>query len=106
MTKSDLVIKLFEQQRDYSEQTVKLVVDKLVEQLQQALINGNRIEIRGFGAFTVPFQRARTSRNPKTGESLVTKGKYKIRFKPGKELRDRVSQSGIEGKTIIQENEP
>ncbi len=93
MTKSDLIMRMFEQQQGFSEVTVKSVIDGVLEQLQQALIAGNRIEIRGFGAFTVPLQSSRTSRNPKTGGSLITEAKRKIRFKAGKELRERVKQS-------------
>ena len=55
-------------------------------------IKGQRIEIRGFGSFSLHFRPPRVGRNPKTGESVELKGKYVPHFKPGKELRERVDE--------------
>ena len=59
--------------------------------MSRALASGERIEIRGFGSFSLHFRPPRVGRNPKTGESVALDGKYVPHFKPGKELRDRVN---------------
>ena len=61
--------------------------------MAQSLADGDRIEIRGFGSFSLHFRAPRTGRNPKTGESVELEGKYVPYFKPGKELRERVNAS-------------
>ncbi|MGE4348195.1 MAG: integration host factor subunit beta [Candidatus Berkiella sp.] len=71
------------------EQAVKLVFD----QMSEALENGQRIEIRGFGSFALRYRSPRVARNPKTGEYVNTEGKYVAHFKPGKELRERVNEA-------------
>ena len=69
------------------------VVRAIMEKMVQSLSEGNRIEIRGFGSFEVRFREPRKARNPKTGETVFTDGKYTVHFKPGKEMRDRVNAS-------------
>ena len=59
--------------------------------LMQALSDGERIEIRGFGSFSLHFREPRRGRNPKTGDAVELPGKYVPHFKPGKELRERVN---------------
>lgn len=71
----------------------ELVVRVILESLSQALITGERIEIRGFGSFELRFRPRRRARNPKTGQSVETLPKYSSHFKPGKEMRDRVCES-------------
>jgi integration host factor subunit beta len=63
----------------------------MIEQMSQALASGERIEIRGFGSFSLHFLPPRMGRNPKTGDSVELNGKYVPHFKPGKELRERVN---------------
>ncbi len=70
-----------------SEQIVKHILDRL----SQAIFSHERIEIRGFGSFEVKHRLSRKARNPKTGETVQTKDRYAVRFKPGKELRERVN---------------
>ncbi|MDO9141942.1 MAG: integration host factor subunit beta, partial [Methylobacter sp.] len=65
----------------------------IIEQMNQALSSGERIEIRGFGSFSLHLRPPRMGRNPKTGESVALSKKYVPHFKPGKELRDRVDAS-------------
>jgi integration host factor subunit beta len=65
----------------------------ILEYMSQILSVGERIEIRGFGSFSLHFREPRTGRNPKTGETVQLTGKYVPHFKPGKELRDRVNES-------------
>jgi len=71
----------------------ELVVRVILETLSQALITGERIEIRGFGSFELRFRARRRARNPKTGETVETLPKYSAHFKPGKEMRERVCES-------------
>jgi integration host factor subunit beta len=74
---------------------VELAVKTLIEQMSETLASGERIEIRGFGSFSLHYRAPRIGRNPKTGESVGLAGKYVPHFKPGKELRDRVNK-GLE----------
>ncbi|WMS87260.1 integration host factor subunit beta [Pleionea litopenaei] len=93
MTKSELIERLAAHQTQLSAKDVELVVKSLLEHMAQALARGERIEIRGFGSFSLHFRAPRTGRNPKTGDAVTLAGKYVPHFKPGKELRDRVNES-------------
>ena len=93
MTKSDLIEKLVGRQPHLHGKDVELSVKILVEQLSQTLADGDRIEIRGFGSFSLHFRAPRAGRNPKTGESVQLSGKHVPHFKPGKQLRERVMDS-------------
>jgi integration host factor subunit beta len=70
----------------------------MLEQMSESLANGERIEIRGFGSFSLHFRPPRVGRNPKTGASVSLPGKYVPHFKPGKELRERVDESALQNK--------
>jgi integration host factor subunit beta len=70
---------------------VDLAVKSLLEMMGGALATGERIEVRGFGSFSLHFRPPRTGRNPKTGDAVALSGKHVPHFKPGKELRERVS---------------
>lgn len=63
----------------------------MLEHMSQTLAHGDRIEIRGFGSFSLHYRAPRIGRNPRTGESVGLTGKFVPHFKPGKELRDRVN---------------
>ena len=93
MTKSELIERITEQQEQLSVKDVELAVKMILEYMSQILSTGERIEIRGFGSFSLHYREPRTGRNPKTGESVQLDGKYVPHFKPGKELRDRVNDS-------------
>lgn len=93
MTKSELIEKLAARQTQLSLKDVELVVKSLLEHMAQSLAQGERIEIRGFGSFSLHYRAPRVGRNPKTGQSVELEGKYVPHFKPGKELRDRVNAS-------------
>ena len=95
MTKSELIDILTEKHNHLPLADVKSAVDVILGHKIQSLASGERVEIRGFGSFNLRYQASRTGRNPKTGEEVSLPGKYKTRFKPGKELRDRVNSSGI-----------
>ena len=93
MTKSELIERISARQPQLSIKDVELAVKTVLEDMSEMLANGGRIEIRGFGSFSLHFRAPRTGRNPKTGESVDLQGKYVPHFKPGKELRDRVNES-------------
>ncbi len=91
MTKSELIEALARQQSHLKYRDVELAVKSLLEQMSQALATGQRIEIRGFGSFSLHYRPPRIGRNPKSGDSVQLPGKYVPHFKPGKELRERVN---------------
>ena len=91
MTRSDLVEVLEQEQNQLSARDVELAVKTMLERMSEALASGERIEIRGFGSFTLHFREPRIGRNPKTGESVALPGRYAPHFKPGKALRERVN---------------
>lgn len=93
MTKSELIEALVRQQPHLAQKDVELAVKCIIEKMNQALSSGERIEIRGFGSFSLHLRPPRMGRNPKTGESVALAKKYVPHFKPGKELRDRVDAS-------------
>ena len=91
MTKSDLIEKLSDQQSLLNYRDVELAVKLMLGQMSNSLAGGERIEIRGFGSFTLHHRPPRIGRNPKSGESVELGEKYVPHFKPGKELRERVN---------------
>jgi integration host factor subunit beta len=92
MTKSELIERLEPKQPHLSVRDVELAVKMLVNRMGDALATGERIEIRGFGSFTLRFRPPRIGQNPRTGEKLAIDGRYITHFRPGKELRDRVNE--------------
>jgi integration host factor subunit beta len=93
VTKSELMELLARKQTQLAFKDVELAVKTMLEQMTQALSTGERIEIRGFGSFSLHFRPPRMGRNPKTGDPVPLAGKYVPHFKPGKELRERVNSS-------------
>ena len=93
LTKSELIERIADRQAQLSPKDVELAVKTLIEQMADSLAGGGRIEIRGFGSFSLHFRAPRVGRNPKTGASVELHGKYVPHFKPGKELRERVNES-------------
>ena len=93
MTKSELIEVLARKQSHLAYKDVELSVKTMLEHMSQALASGDRIEIRGFGSFSLHFRPPRVGRNPKTGETVSLPGKYVPHFKPGKELRERVNRT-------------
>ena len=91
MNKSELIQKLAEQ-CNLSTDDAKLCVDIFVDQMRKALLDGNRIEIRGFGSFKMKEYEGYTGRNPKTGEQVQVKPKRMPFFRAGKELKDLVNE--------------
>ena len=93
MTKSELIERIAAVQSQLSAKDVELAVKMMLDHMAEALAEGERIEIRGFGSFSLHYRAPRLGRNPKTGEKVELAGKYVPHFKPGKELRERVNLS-------------
>ena len=91
MLKSDLVNSLNEKLPELQKRDVELALNCILGQLENALVQGGRIEIRGFGSFDLRHRPSRIARNPKSGEAVHLPAKVAIHFKPGKEMRDRVN---------------
>ncbi|MCK9535090.1 MAG: integration host factor subunit beta [Pseudomonas sp.] len=91
MNKSELIERIVDRQEQLSVRDVELAVKTMLEHMTQVLSSGERIEVRGFGSFSVNYRAPRVGRNPKTGDTVELPGKYVPHFKPGKELRDRVN---------------
>lgn len=96
MNKSELIERLARKLGHLHDRDIELSVKKLLEMMSQSLSNGERIEIRGFGSFSLHHRPARMGRNPKTGESVALPAKHAPHFKPGKELRERVDQGFVQ----------
>jgi integration host factor subunit beta len=100
VTKRDLIDEIVRLYPTYSRRDAEVIVNAVFDSMTEALRQGERIEIRGFGSFVVKSRRAREGRNPKTGEIVAVAAKRVPFFKVGKELKQRVdrnSQEGAEG---------
>lgn len=93
MTKSEMIEILSQRQTQLAYRDVELAVKTMLEHMASTLSSGDRIEIRGFGSFSLHYRPPRTGRNPKTGDSVSLIAKYVPHFKPGKEMRERVNDS-------------
>jgi len=94
MTKSQLIQKIAEMNPHLYQRDVERIVATVFEEITSALSQGNRVELRGFGAFSVKIRDSRTGRNPRTGETVHVSRKAVPFFKTGKQLRDRLTASG------------
>jgi integration host factor subunit beta len=90
VVKSELVRALSEKLPELQVKDVELALNCMLNQMADALVRGERIEIRDFGSFDLHHRPARIGRNPRTGEAVNLPAKVKVHFKPGKEMRDRV----------------
>ena len=93
MVKSELINRIAAQQKTLSLKDVELSVNHILERMSITLGRGERIEIRGFGSFSLHYRPPRKAHNPKTGERVYTEAKYTPHFKPGKDLRERVNNN-------------
>ena len=80
-------------QNQLSTKDVELAVKLLIDHMSETLSAGQRIEIRGFGSFSLHYREPRQGRNPRTGDAVELRGKHVPHFKPGKELRERVNRA-------------
>lgn len=95
MTKSDLILRLAEKYPHLLQRDIERIVNTVFDEISNTLARNNRVELRGFGAFSVKKRDARQGRNPRTGQTVSVSAKYVPFFKTGKQLRDRLN--GIEG---------
>ncbi|MAL11238.1 MAG: integration host factor subunit beta [Maricaulis sp.] len=93
MIKSELIAQLAESYPNLFHKDVERIVNTIFDEIAEALSRGDRVELRGFGAFSVRHRPARDGRNPRTGEPVSVKEKFVPFFKTGKELRERVDAS-------------
>ncbi|GGF02454.1 integration host factor subunit beta [Stappia taiwanensis] len=91
MIKSELVQRIAEQNPHLYQRDVENIVNAILDEVTDALKNGNRVELRGFGAFSVKNRPARTGRNPRTGQKVEVDEKFVPFFKTGKEMRERLN---------------
>jgi len=93
MTKSQLITKLAAKNPQFYLRDIETIVDTIFREMSDALVNGDRVELRNFGAFSVKEREARTGRNPRTGEAVEVEAKRIPAFKAGKALRDRLNDN-------------
>ncbi|MFV0370224.1 MAG: integration host factor subunit beta [Azonexus sp.] len=93
MTKSELIAQLAERFPQLVAKDADLAVKMILDAMSDALVRGDRIEIRGFGSFALNYRPPRLGRNPKSGEKVDVPAKWVPHFKAGKELRERVDQA-------------
>ncbi|MEE8294911.1 MAG: integration host factor subunit beta [Sphingomonadales bacterium] len=93
MIKSELITELAKKNPHLYQRDIELIVNTFFETISEAMSRGERIELRGFGAFAVKKRAARLGRNPKTGEAVQVDAKHTPHFKTGKELRERLNKS-------------
>ncbi len=93
MTKSEIIELIARKQTQFSQKDIEIAVNQIVDSMIETLSQGERIEIRGFGSFSLHYRKARVGRNPKTGETVELSDKRVPHFKPGKSLKERVDES-------------
>ena len=91
MIKSELIQLIADKNPHLYQRDVENIVNAILEEITQALAEGSRVELRGFGAFSVKNRQPRTGRNPRTGEKVEVEEKWVPFFKTGKELRERLN---------------
>ncbi len=91
MTKSELILRIAEQNPHLYQRDVERIVSTIFDEISSGLARGNRVELRGFGAFSVKRRGSRLGRNPRTGEAVAVSEKHIPFFKTGKELRERLN---------------
>ena len=94
MIKSELIAKLAEANPHLYQRDVERIVSTIFDEIAAALARGDRVELRGFGAFSVKTRPARVGRNPRTGETVHVAQKFVPYFKTGKDLRERLNANG------------
>lgn len=92
MTKSELILEIASEHPNLMLKYIEEIVSTVFDEIETTLARGDRVELRGFGAFFVKNRKARTGRNPRTGETVTVEEKYVPFFKTGKELRERINR--------------
>ncbi|MEC9206169.1 MAG: HU family DNA-binding protein [Pseudomonadota bacterium] len=91
LNKSEFISKLSQKFNSFTFSDIDFSVKKIFEYISQSLYSGERVELRGFGTFSLHEHNSRTARNPKTGEPVALQKRYTVHFKPSKELKRRVN---------------
>lgn len=91
MIKSELINALTAKMTNQTEEQVAYGINRILEMISNYLVQRKRVEIRGFGSFSLRYRKPRNAHNPKTGEQVLTVAKYSSHFKPGKELKERIN---------------
>lgn len=102
MIKSELVLRIAERNPHLYQRDVEILVNAILDTIADALARGDRVELRGFGAFSVKRREARRGRNPRTGAAVAVSEKAIPVFKTGKEMRQRLNAAGI-GEGVAEE---
>ena len=90
MTKSELIARLSKRYSHLYQRDIEVLVNTVFDEISKALAEGNRVELRGFGAFSIRQREARAARNPKNGAMVSVDQRHAIYFRTGKELRERI----------------
>lgn len=95
MTKSELILRLSKKYPHLYQRDVETLVNTVFDNISDTLVDGGRVELRGFGAFSVRKREARRARNPKNGQEVFIGERYAIYFRTGKELRERINKPSV-----------
>lgn len=95
MTKSELILRLAKKYPHLYQRDVETLVATVFDEISTTLVDGGRVELRGFGAFSIRKRDARKARNPKNGQEVHIGERYAIYFRTGKDLRDRVNKPSV-----------
>jgi integration host factor subunit beta len=93
MTRSELIQRLNEKYPHLYQRDIETLVGTVLNEVSEALVRGDRVELRGFGAFSIRVRDPRTARNPKNGEKVTVGERRAIYFRTGKELRERINKA-------------
>lgn len=95
MTKSELVLALAKKYPHLYQRDIETLVSTIFDNISETLVEGGRVELRGFGAFSVRKREARKARNPKNGQEVFIGERHAIYFRTGKELRERINKAPV-----------
>lgn len=104
MVKSELIARIANKFQQLPEKDIELSVNQILECMGDTLQKNGRIEVRGFGSFSLHHRPSRNAHNPRTGEKVVTMHKYAPHFKPGKQTREQIDQARVNKVKIIQDD--
>lgn len=95
MTKSELILRLSKKYPHLYQRDIETLVSTVFDNISTTLVEGGRVELRGFGAFSVRKREARKARNPKNGKEVYIGERFAIYFRTGKELRERINKAPV-----------
>ncbi len=95
MTKSDLILRLSKKFPDLYQRDIEKIVNSILGEIVESLKSGGRVELRGFGAFSIRRREARIARNPKNGQEVSIGERHAIYFRTGKELREKINKESV-----------